>query len=854
MNAKEYLQQYDNYFWQWETTEQVFSIPNGGTIGYLPFVAEIVDILAEQRLPTFGALLLAMVATNQSEQDNIGNIEKLMKSYLNRVSARPEADLNLIEETCEYLRTLQELPPRFTQGKMRLMLFQLLFTDCHYIATASLSEAVAHSLTASDLIVLDHPPVAMNHTILRDFRTISLIKRKYPDAESIIRAFSELPELPEIFEPTPAIKDAEAPRLPPSEQPLLEKLLSNLKTYQIAALAQYLWSGLNLVMPESDASRQPMGGVADLNNKGNFHQLLISEFANDTDVFLSRIANNEALYFEREKAPEANEKVQVVMVDVSLKNWGTPKLLAHAIALAIQQHPNAKNQRHQLFAVGDTWQEHSYDTVDKVIEALTILEPGLNASKGLEAYFEADDVPKNAEITLISSVDATAYPTVQKQLAKHREWFKWWIMLTSDAEISVYKNVRKKRKLVREIRVPLEQIWSQHQPKLPAQSADFPSAMTDFPILFFPPTSPKRMALFESEKWYLSKNGNVFLQKTKKSNEKGVELLVQTKKRGVSHFSVGRNGEGERVIILGKSDSKELTLWNVDQDTFQTQSFANWKPHSDDKATFEDGQFHFIGGGKHWVVSFEGSLQIQQETIFDKLIKDKIDAEFKQLNFPEFGNVLYNVHDVGINLSGNLIINKHQLVLNQHGIIKWEMADKKDRLPHVQASMRHTTTGLQLFTFPNGNTVTVHSEGMIELNADWEDSEEWTLILEDAGTSQLALVKYIKAHFKVGLKEAKTMVDSAPGSILVTDMKEAVDQHEKELIEIGAKVFVKQINQLTVFIPLTLERSIGMANSRLFSGNAFYLPDNSQQLTPSTDIFYEQFIDSFVHSIAEDAT
>jgi hypothetical protein len=42
---------------------------------------------------------------------------------------------------------------------------------------------------------------------------------------------------------------------------------------------------------------QPIVRNFDLTNKGDFDKLLLSEFAQDDDVFMSRMPNNEALIF-----------------------------------------------------------------------------------------------------------------------------------------------------------------------------------------------------------------------------------------------------------------------------------------------------------------------------------------------------------------------------------------------------------------------------------------------------------------------------------------------------------------------------------------------------------------------------
>ena len=91
---------------------------------------------------------------------------------------------------------------------------------------------------------------------------------------------------------------------------------------------------------------QPLGGFSDLSNKGDFDKLLISEFANDELLLLSRVANNEALVLHREIPPGTDDLQRVVLLDVSLKSWGNPRILAYATMLAIARHPRTDPADH----------------------------------------------------------------------------------------------------------------------------------------------------------------------------------------------------------------------------------------------------------------------------------------------------------------------------------------------------------------------------------------------------------------------------------------------------------------------------------------------------------------------------
>lgn len=72
-----------------------------------------------------------------------------------------------------------------------------------------------------------------------------------------------------------------------------------------------------------------------------------------------------------------------------------------------------------------------------------------------------------------------------------------------------------------------------------------------------------------------------------------------------------------------------------------------------------------------------------------------------------------------------------------------------------------------------------------------EEQTEFDVILKSAGSSKLKVVKLVKELTSLGLKEAKSLVDSAP-----TELKEAITKDEAEgfksqLEEVGAEVEIK---------------------------------------------------------------
>lgn len=72
-----------------------------------------------------------------------------------------------------------------------------------------------------------------------------------------------------------------------------------------------------------------------------------------------------------------------------------------------------------------------------------------------------------------------------------------------------------------------------------------------------------------------------------------------------------------------------------------------------------------------------------------------------------------------------------------------------------------------------------------------EAQTEFDVILKNAGGAKLNVVKVVKSITGLGLKEAKDIVDGAPGPVKEKVSKEEADAIKAQLEEAGAEVEVK---------------------------------------------------------------
>ncbi|AIO34111.1 50S ribosomal protein L7/L12 [Burkholderia pseudomultivorans] len=72
-----------------------------------------------------------------------------------------------------------------------------------------------------------------------------------------------------------------------------------------------------------------------------------------------------------------------------------------------------------------------------------------------------------------------------------------------------------------------------------------------------------------------------------------------------------------------------------------------------------------------------------------------------------------------------------------------------------------------------------------------EEKTEFTVVLAEAGSNKVAVIKAVRELTGLGLKEAKDVVDGAPKAVKEGVDKAAAEEAKKKLEDAGAKVEVK---------------------------------------------------------------
>lgn len=72
-----------------------------------------------------------------------------------------------------------------------------------------------------------------------------------------------------------------------------------------------------------------------------------------------------------------------------------------------------------------------------------------------------------------------------------------------------------------------------------------------------------------------------------------------------------------------------------------------------------------------------------------------------------------------------------------------------------------------------------------------EEQDEFDVVLTDAGAQKIGVIKVVRELTKLGLKEAKDLVDGAPSKILEKASKEDATKAKEALAAAGASVEMK---------------------------------------------------------------
>lgn len=739
MNLQAYFQAYRNYFWQWEDSTEILAIPNGSTIAYKAFVLEVMEQISPTGTPPFGALLFMLIATNPTAENDLDHIKETFFQTL----SEKENKTGYHNQAFDFLIKVQSLPDAYKTGIKRILLLQTIFKDSHNHLSHKKTKKILRSYEENKdefpHFILSQEKSFTPDALYKDFRVFQYLNSKFPSTESILTALANLPIVDESV--VEIIEENSTENI--DSDILLEELKENSETFFVATLVKHLWSGLNIPFKKLSPNEQPLGGISDITNKGNFDRLLISEFAYDNLSFLSRLANNEALYLHREAPPAANHLERIILIDVSLKNWGTPRTIAYAILLALAYHPKAKTNC-TAYAIGGqliTKQLH-FNNLDAIIHSLQHLDASLDCSKGLNFFLNSIALNKQSEIIYIGVQEATQSAAFREAIHSYEAYFQYWIYPNSEGLIKIYKNKQKTKKHVQDILLPLEKLW-QNKKTTPTKRVEETEGHHS-PILLPQPVEVKQVLSTADEEVFIitkSKDLLCFAGEKHLYGKKGWELMYRGLPFSSGAFEIGLTSDGSYILLVFDLQTRILSLINCQTKEMKQVPFKNWALGARRAFLFHQDVFYYFARNKYWSFDFytEGIIKesLRSADFFD--LYNQREEVLKDLNakLGYASNLLKNIKTVSLNLNGDLVFNgKHALLLNPYGVIKLELSTTQKDQYEAQNSLKK-----RVFVFKDGSKIQVNSSGTI------------LLISSDASLPVIHVPMILDAALGIGTKD-----------------------------------------------------------------------------------------------------
>ncbi|ASK31946.1 hypothetical protein CEY12_18330 [Chryseobacterium sp. T16E-39] len=726
MELNEYFQSYEGYFWEWNTDVDVHddsgyhennlvSIPNVGAIAYRPYLIEVLKELQQQGIPPFGTLLLVLYAT----QEGYLNFDGL-SYYLKKIEQETKANIEL-DCIINFLENLNKLGKSYKKGQNRILLLQVLFNDAHNRMSPA-SSAILLKKFAKNPYALSKSAEKIPMTplfVLRDTRILVWLNEKFPTVESMIYAmkgFSSEPELDdEIAEEEITVE---------SSKDFIQELTEEPKTFQVGSLIKRIWSGLKIPMRHLSPGEQPIGGISDMSNKGDFHRMLLSEFANEDEVFMSRVANNETLYIQREVPPEENVFERIILIDTSLRNWGTPKVIAYASAIAVIKHPKAHSEC-QVFTLGQTSVPISLDRVENVVDHLNQVSPVLDVSQALDQFFKDEHTDKDLEVFFITNQENLANENLQRVIHENRDRLKFVVTTSTEGEVNFFKHHKGTRKHIQKIVLPLQELWANPpQRKQKADQESVSGKKTDvpknYPILFPTPVNKIATFLYEGEFFILS-NKKQLLRTYLSDNyynkdyydryriHRGCEVLIENisiKPRG--QFALAKNKQQQFILCQYQSDKNIISKLNLNTKEYSELNLTGKNIPDDYQLIYFNKSFYMHHAESDWIyhINIDGNISIESVKNDKEIAKNhsKVETEMKKLANNGI-KVLNNFNNIGINSENSLVISNNRLTK----VYDNSLTLYRNNHPIKIAANQYKNK----FTFSDGSEIITDSRGIL---------------------------------------------------------------------------------------------------------------------------------------------
>ena len=521
------------------------------------------------------------------------------------------------------------------------------------------------------------------------------------------------------------------PSIIPSPLPadLLEQLAQHQQTAGLAKLTQRLISALKIPMHSRASNDQSFGGVSDLSNRGNFDRLLLSELAHDDLSLMVRLANNEALYLRREELPSKHKRQRFILIDTSIKMWGTPRI--YAIATALAAINNSKATAYTFVLQGSHYSEISLLSATGIQTALNQLSPALDSAEALTAFTKEFPLNRQQEYFLITDEQLFYTPSFQYAFANLRNAHGFLATVSRTGQLQLFQYTGAGRRLLHSILLDLPELLETVAVRTPGE---FPAFFNEKPApLHFPANKIKHDRRYQFEAFgviSITYDNRVLYNP---NNTTGAREIISHIITGRYYF--GDDGVSMIYILAAADESEQLILYKIATAALITKTIEcrNVLPKDIITISWENKEFLIDAADKFYAINPEAknpdALPVEpysskhyfkfQPGIVSRFINNGYSTINKTQQVTVRNGLLW--------LDGKEIaVNHDQLWITDKSTTKKKGTISAKRLGIV--GLPDVRYQLTKYRFGNGSEAFIDSRGLLHLRAA-KSIEELTIVL-----------------------------------------------------------------------------------------------------------------------------
>lgn len=755
----EYLRAPSKYFWQWADKGEVIEWMDGNTICYRDDLVELFRAFLCYKPPSISEILLLLSACNNNfnfgrSAGILAGIIQSAESYSREPVADAERDelQRLLDKAFEFLQIVSSLPADLKKGQARITLMQEVFAEGNFSISTAPLKSIADELDSGkiDQFVFKRIFAATTATIKSDLEHLCKARQKFNNANQLaLRLKTGLAEIPEPI-------TEEVVEVP--ETDLFAALLQDAETAGMARLAMQLVPVINIPMHVQGSSQMPVGGISDITNRGNYDKLLLSELAQDEDVLMARLVNNEALFLRREQPPENPKLRRTVLIDTTLKMWGIPRIFAVAAALAV-----AKNSKHHELLEAFTMAGKDYYNADisskeGVIETLAMLDHSLHSGASLAKYMEAVKGEENNECFFITSASIIENTGFYPYFFAVKQGLSYVLTVSREGELKFYAYKNGSSKLLNTAKLDVDALlFSKNEEKSLNPLKPVKPVDSTMPLFYshvpHPLNCPLTRVSKDNEKRFaylgeaLGIVGVSEVQRLlwfgKNKNYSGATELLDFIENGSYFFGFEQPGV-LHVFVHAVGDLN--ILYTIDINTGYTHRMDNLPSKPVRDVLFLNNTFLISYWFEVLEVNYNNSSEARSMSVSAKefYLRDKKPSNISyNKNTPNVPNywqsesILFNVSQIHLDVDDNIVLGKHVLVFHHAdhaSLLNNTEPKKKAYKPAQHAGVENFPSNnpflrYSKWVWKDGSEALLDSRGLLHLRSSDNAIPEITIVM-----------------------------------------------------------------------------------------------------------------------------